>query len=179
MRRFPGKPWTNATRNPTLGILLACLLLAVYIGFLMTSNYRNQKALRKSTLKQFRLDIGKRAASLGYFFSERKYDIRIMASSRQILAYFTNKALGMSEQYGLKVNLFVIGRLLEKTLQDKAIRNDNIYNRFLLVDRNGERLVDTAPSSQRETSVFWRHLVTTGGDDPEDDAGCDHPVPRK
>jgi len=166
MIRFSDSSWVNAIRKPTPAILVACLLLVIYIAFLTTSNYRNQAALRKSTLKQFRLDMERRAASLGYFFSERKYDLRAMASSREITAYFTGKALGMSEQYGLKVNLFVIGRMLGKTLQDKVIQGDDIYTRFLLVDRSGKRLVDTAPSAQPEAPVFWQRMINSKESDP-------------
>ena len=132
----------------------------------MATNYRNQTALRKSTLNQFRLDAEKRAVSLGYFFSERKYDLRALVISREILAFFINKALGMSEQYGLKVNLFVIGRMLGKTLQDKVIQGDSIYTRFLLVDRSGKRLVDTAPSARNETPDFWQRFLTAEISDP-------------
>jgi len=146
--------------------MVSFFLLAVYISFLMTSNYRKQTALHKLTLKQFRLDIEKRAASLGYFFSERKYDMSTMASSQEILAYFTNKALGMSEQYGLKVNLFVIRRMLGNTLKNKTIQDGNIYTRFLLIDRSGKRLVDTASQAQHDTHLFWQRLFKPEENDP-------------
>ena len=135
---------TVFTKKPALAIMTACLLLVSFICFLVISNFRSQIALRESALNRFRLDLEKRSASLGYFFSERKYDLNTLALSREINTYFTNKALGMSEQYGLKVNLFMIKRVLDKTLKEKHIQGDKIYERFVFLDSSGRPLVDTA-----------------------------------
>ena len=117
---------TVFTKKPALAIMIASLLLVSFIVFLVNSNFRSQIALRESALNRFRLDLEKRSASLGYFFSERKYDLNTLALSREINAYFTNKALGMSEQYGLKVNLFMIKQVLEKTMELKKIQEDRL-----------------------------------------------------
>jgi signal transduction histidine kinase len=140
--------WHWIIRKPTLAVLAACLVLILYIGFLVASNVQNQAALHQSSLRGFQLDLEKRAASLGYFFSERKYDLRSMVASTEVMSYFINKSLGMSEQYGLKVNLFVIHRLFRTTLQEKSIQGDGIYDRLLLVDRVGAHLVDTKEASK-------------------------------
>ena len=164
-------PFNNATRvrprpKRTLAILIACLVLVVYIGILMASNYQNQIALGESTLERFRLDLEKRAASLGYFFSERKFDLRSLAASREVYAYFVNKSLGMSEQYGLKVSFFVIGQIFEKTIREKSIQSDEIYERILFVDRRGRPLVDTAPQGEGSQVFFWDKLLTPQQTDP-------------
>ena len=142
---YPTSKWTTAKRKSNLAILAACLLLLVYIGFLMTSNYRSQKALHESTLKRFHLDLEKRVAALGYFFSERKYDLGSMAVSREVYSYFVNKSLGMSEQYGLKVNYFIIEEMLKKALVAVSIRGDRIYERIVFTDRSGHGVADTDP----------------------------------
>ena len=128
-------------------MLTSCLLLVLFLCVLILSNYSNQKALHSSAIEQFRLDTEKRAAALGYFFSERKFDLRSLASSLEIATYFNNKALGMSEEYGLRVNLFIIRRLLEGTLKEKVVQSDSIYQRFVLIDIAGNTLVDTSPSA--------------------------------
>ena len=154
------------TPKRTLAILIACLLLVVYIGFLMASNYRNQIALGESTLERFRLDLEKRAASLGYFLSERKFDLHSLAASREISAYFVNESLGMSEQYGLKVSFFVIGQIFEKTMREKSIQGDQIYKRILLVDRTGRPLVDTAAQGEGAQVLFRQDFLTPQQTDP-------------
>jgi signal transduction histidine kinase len=132
-------------QRPTAAVLSACLILAVFIGFLLATNYRTQTALRESTYRRVRLDLEKRAASLGYFFSERRNDLQNLASSREVTAYFLNKSLGMSETYGLKVNLFVIRELLERTRTRKRVHRDAIYQRLFLTDAAGGILADTNP----------------------------------
>ena len=163
---FPTVTWLTSARKPSFAISVACLILVIYIGFLMVSNYRNQIALRESTLKRFRLDLEKHAESLGYFFSERKYDLRSMTASREISAYFINKSLGMSEQYGLKVSFFVIGQLLKKTLVNKVIQSDGIYGRFLLIDQTARILVDTAFRKERNPPSYWQKFLTPEQSDP-------------
>ena len=82
---------TFLTKKPALAIITACLLLVSFIGFLVISNFRSQIALRESALNRFRLDLEKRSASLGYFFSERKYDLNALALSREIIFPFREK----------------------------------------------------------------------------------------
>ncbi len=163
--RFLSKIRAAVVRSPALGIMIACLLLITFIGFLVTSNYRSQRALQEAGLTRFRLDLEKRAVSLGYFFSERKHDLHSMASSREIDAYFFNKSLGMSEQYGLRVNLFAIDRLFKKTLTDKTIQDNAIYERFLLLDQNKTPLVDVIHPQQSKHKPFHRNFQVPGQDD--------------
>jgi signal transduction histidine kinase len=153
---------TVLTKKPALAIMTACLLLVCFIGFLVISNFRSQIALRESALNRFRLDLEKRSASLGYFFSERKYDLNTLALSREINTYFTNKALSMSEQYGLKVNLFMIKQVFDKTMKQKEIQEDNIYERFAFLDSSGHPLVDTALVSSSYKAISRREIQKTG-----------------
>ncbi len=163
MRLF-GAIWAKVLRRPSLTLGCACLALTAHIALLMASNYKSQIALRESSLKRFRLDLEKRAASLEYFFSERKYDLRALAGSREIAAYFTNKALGMSEQYGLKVNLFLIDQMLEKAVAGKKVKDDPVYDRMAMADGAGRFLVDTP--GKNDASPDAGRYSPARGDDP-------------
>ena len=143
----PSDFWPIPKKKPLLALTAACLLLVAYIVFLLISNVQSQLALRQASLNRFHLDLEKRAASLGYFFAERKYDLKVIAHSREINNYFFNKALGMSEQYGLMVNLFMIRQLLEKTLASRDIQGTKIYSRFALLDNVGKVLADTSSNA--------------------------------
>ena len=159
--RGPEIRLTVLTKKPALAIMIACLLLVAFVGFLLISNFRSQIALRDSALNRFRLDLEKRSASLGYFFSERKYDLNALALSREIGTYFINKALGMSETYGLKVNLFMIRRIFDNTLKKKQIQEDKIYERFVFLDSSGHPLVDTAAGSSSYKSISQKVIQET------------------
>jgi len=147
----------NMLYRPEKAILIACLMLALYIGFLMTWIYNSRIDIGDSILKRYLADIEKQVTSIGYFFSERKYDIRSIAASREITTYFLNKSLGMSEQYGLRVNLFLIGQTLNNTLKDKTIHGNGIYKRFLLLDCYRKPLVDTFPARSWSPPVYRTH----------------------
>jgi signal transduction histidine kinase/CheY-like chemotaxis protein len=135
--------WSFLSQKKTLVILIAFFLLACFIGLLIFSNYRGQVALQDLAIQQFQLDLEKRAVSLSYFFSERKSDQQAIVNSQIISGYYLNVTLGISEQYGLKVNLFAIEQLFKKTLLDKKIQGDAIYQRILLIDTKGKHIVDT------------------------------------
>ncbi len=144
-----------------------------YMGFLVISNYKNQVALHQSYLKTFKLDMEKRNESIGYFFSERKYDLKYLTNSHEISDYFTNKSLGMSESYGLKFSLFLIKKLLEKTISDKLINGRKIYERFIVMDNKGYYLIDTSRTNAEnyakinDHSFFHLKFLSSDHTEPE------------
>jgi signal transduction histidine kinase len=140
----PSEKQVSGIPRQTLALLLGCLFLVVFIGFLVASNYRSQKALRESNLESYDLGLEKHATSIAYFFSERKYDLRMLAASPEISTFFINKSLGMSETYGLKASFFNIRQRFENAIGEKCLHGSPIYTRILLVDPSGLSLVDTA-----------------------------------
>lgn len=140
----PSEKQVSGTPRKLLALLLGCLILAVLIGFLLAFNYHSQKALRQSTLEGYHLGLEKNATSIAYFFSERKYDLRMLAAAPEISAFFINKSLGMSEAYGLKASFFNIRQRFESSITEKCLHGDPIYTRLLLVDPSGFALVDSA-----------------------------------
>ena len=127
-------------RKMPLALMTAGLILVMFIGYLLYFNFKNHDALVNSSLKGFALDIEKHSASLGYFFIERKYDIRALAASQEVISYYTNKGMGMSETYGLKLNLFLISKLIQKFIGEKVISDDPVYQQIALADMDGKVL---------------------------------------
>ncbi len=124
-------------------ILVVLLLPVIYIVSLLVYNYQDNAALQESSINRYKQEVEKQAATLGYFFLERKYDIRAMANSLEIGTYFANRAMGMSLQYGLKVSLFSIRQMMLETIKNKSIDKDSIYKRFVFVELNKNILVST------------------------------------
>jgi len=129
-------------RKLPLALLAATLILVSFIGYLLYINYRSHNALVSSSLRSFQLDMEKQSALMGYFFIERKYDIRALAGSQEIISYYTNRQLGMSEIYGLRLNLFLISNLLHRIIGEKYIERDPVYQRIALSDAGGRILVN-------------------------------------
>ncbi len=112
------------------------------IGFLLISNYRSQVQLQKHALEQLDHDAERRATAVGYFYSERRNDIKHLLEHRAISAFFENKALGMSLQYGLSESLFAISELFEHFMQERKLGEEQIYTRLAFVESDGTVLVD-------------------------------------
>jgi hypothetical protein len=130
-------------------------------------NYQNNIALQKSSLKRFKLDIEKQVAAIGYFFLERKYDIRNIADSLEVETYFVNRDMGMSEQYGLKVSLFSINKLMQDTIKGKIIKTDPIYKKFVFMNFKKQILINIASSSHYEEDSSWKKKLVNITSEPE------------
>ena len=157
-------PFAVLTRRSVIAVIVAWLLLVIYIGFLVVSNYRSQTVLREFAVNRFHLDLEKRAAALGYYFSERRNDLNLWSRAREIEAYFTNKALGMSETYGLKVNLFMIQQMFDHALANRQLQGEKIFKRMILLDLTGRRLVDTADNPLKHDRAYLPAMAPDAGE---------------
>lgn len=144
------KTKTNAT------FLLSGLILLLYSGVLITNNYRAQIELRKATMEQMRQVLEKQALSMGYFFSERKSDLRNLAQKRMVSAYFENLALGMSLEYGLRSSLNSIAHYFHDVVEEKEVGNEKIYSRIVLVDAVGALLADSRTQDGETRRGDWK-----------------------
>ena len=131
--------------------LIACL------AWLVVAFYQSQISLQKQLIKDFRKEMAIRSGALGYFFHERLNDLQNMAESQGISSYFTNKALGMTMEYGLKASLVQVERELNKWAEEKKIEGEPIYQSLFLIDLEGRPLGKSgrsAPTIQDELGDF-------------------------
>ncbi|MBW2630497.1 MAG: hypothetical protein JRC90_01820 [Deltaproteobacteria bacterium] len=142
--------------------IAAGVVLCGLITLLLTTNYLSQVELRKSGMEQLRYDMEKHAAAASYFFSERGNDLRNLAESRTVSAFFENRALGMSMEYGLKASLFGISSSFDRLMEKKLIAGDHIYTRIVFIDKSGELLVNSH-KEKYPGNYEWKNYLT-----PED-----------
>ncbi len=141
-------------------IIGACFLV-VYICSLVFINYKAQVSLENSAREEILLNIKNRITALSYFYEERKNDLNEILSQRSISAYFENKALGMSMEYGLRASLLSIARDFKYFLNNKKLEGINIYKRILFIDPNGKILVDTKQKYLHEHyNIDWKNIIT-------------------
>jgi len=157
----------RSKNRPTFYIIIGSLIPIIYIIFLLVFNYQNNIALQRSSLKRFKLDIEKQVTAISYFFLERKYDIRNIAGSLEVETYFVNRDMGMSEQYGLKVSLFSIDKLMKDTIKDKVIKQDPIYKRFVFLNLYRKSLINVGASSNDEKDSSWKNKLANVTFEPE------------
>ncbi len=140
-------------------------LLVAYLLLLLGTTYTAQRDLREATRNELGLNLDKRAAALSYFHTERMADITTLAADRALSAYFSNRALGMSMQYGLRASLLNLQKRFEQLATQKKIDSDPVYLRLLFVDMENNRLVDVG--SQQGQPEHWSNTQLTAIDSPQ------------
>jgi len=124
-----------------IAAILTLTIVTGYIIFLIGANYVSQLRLQQSTIESLRQDLENRATAVSYFFTERDNDLLDLGQHRDISAFFENKALGMSMEYGLRATLLGIANSFDRLIDRRRIGNEKIYNRVQFFDANGELLV--------------------------------------
>lgn len=143
------------------------LIPVVYIIFLLVINYQNNLELQDSIIKRFNSDTKNQVAALSYFFLERKYDIKTVADSPEIDTYFSNRDMGMSEQYGLKVSLFSIQQRMRNTFNAKSIQNNSIYKNFVFLNYDKKIVVNIESLTPEKKEFQWKSDLDTILNEPD------------
>ncbi|WP_058557277.1 response regulator [Thiohalocapsa sp. ML1] len=132
----------------TFWTVLMALSLVGLMGYLLVDNYRNAMSLQDTLVDRIRGAAQSRSTAIEYFFDEKRSDLDNLARAREVSVYFENRALGMSERFGLKQSLIPIERLFAELMDRKRVAGQPIYQRIVLVDGSGSALVDVfAPNA--------------------------------
>jgi PAS domain S-box-containing protein len=135
-------PLSTYLKRPNLAVIAIGAVLVGYIAFLLMANYHSQIKLQKSGLELMRHDTEGHTVAVSYFFSERKNDLKNLTETREISAFYENKALGMSMEYGLGDSVFGIAKLFDHFLESRRIVGERIYKRIVFLESNGAVLAD-------------------------------------
>lgn len=131
----------------SLQFFLSGSTLIAYLAILIYSNYHFQARLAKSLHEQFKMQNQIAVGVVQSFFDVRKFEMADLLASRELTAYFENKALGMSELYGLKQSLALVHARFLKLMDRKQATGGTLYQRIALYDAEGALLTDTSPES--------------------------------
>ncbi|MDY6822279.1 MAG: ATP-binding protein [Thermodesulfobacteriota bacterium] len=124
---------------------LVVLVLVGIISYLMWNNYKIHHRMQAIAMQEVGEDLVNRSRAINYFFQERANDIRDIADSNLVRAYFRNKALGMTYTYGLKGSLEEIERRLRDLNASTKFRSGDesaVYERLALFSVKGELLAN-------------------------------------
>jgi len=150
-----------------LAIVLSGVVLVGFISVLLGKIYFSQLDLNQSALEQIKLDSERQADAVGYFFSERRDDVRDLLDSREISTFFANQALGMSMDYGLRASLLAIVNRFERLWAAKRIDETAIYHRIVFMDPDGKVLVNvSADDEAKHVEADWQALLSPEEPDP-------------
>jgi PAS domain S-box-containing protein len=143
---------------PMVGVLLTSV-----IGLMIWGTHVSSVARERETLLRMEKDVHGVAATLGYFFYERANDLRAAADNRQVLTYFENKALGMSEEYGLLATRQAIEENFGKLIEDRRVGGGPIYSGLALVDIQGTVIAESVVGIANATGETpWTAFIPQG-----------------
>jgi PAS domain S-box-containing protein len=139
--------FSDLSRKRPLAPLLVGSVLGIFLALLIGKSYSDQVELQRLTLKNLRQDLEKRATAVSYFFAERRNDLKNLATSRELLMFFENQALGMSMEYGLGASIFAVQEKFSQFQDERRLGGGTLFSRIEFITQTGERLVEVPPSA--------------------------------
>jgi len=101
-------------------------------------------------------------------FSRQKDHLKGLTEKRELSAFFENKALGMSMEYGLGDSVFGIAKVFDRFLENRRLAGERIYTRITFLESNGAVLVDRpADKSKPANEQNWQRLLAPEHPDPK------------
>jgi len=141
-------------------IYTAATLLVVYLVLLLGTTFHSQEQLNQAARQSLSFELEKRASALSYFYSERRADIERLATDNALSVFFSNRALGMSMEYGLRASLLTMRQVAAAMVDTRRLDGAPIYRRLVIQDLDGEILVDKGHDSGG--AVFWAEASAAG-----------------
>lgn len=135
--------------------------LVAYLLLLLGSSYISQQNLRQASDNALLFNLEKRASALSYFHSERRNDINTLARDRTLSVFFSNRALGMSMEYGLRASLLSMREKFQEIVANRKLNHAPIYLRLLFTENRGNNLVDVGLSSGNRVHWLNKELLET------------------
>jgi hypothetical protein len=129
------RPWLAAA-----GVGLPAVALVVYLiyGFYVGRQAQHQALERDELAHTQALGV-----SLDHFLSGLQAEVAELADGREVSAWFENAALGLSLEYGLRINLLDLETEFDRRLAHRLPGGEPIYARLLLLDAGGRKVFDS------------------------------------
>lgn len=142
--------------------LAIVLVLAVvgYVGFLLYSQYKTQTELYRASLGRVVSENDKRAMAAGNFLADRMNDLSQLAENRDLALYYENKALGMTQEYGLGASLAIFEETFKSFRNRKRLQEKELFIRIIYLDVSDGKMLDLRGSDAfDDRRVNWRSYL--------------------
>ena len=129
------RPWLAAA-----GVGVPAVLLVAY---LLQGFYTGLKAQRTSLERDELAHTAALGTSLGHFLSGLQAEVADLAERREVSAWFENAALGLSLEYGLRINLLDLEMEFDRRLARTLPGGEPVIARLVLLDSEGKVVLDS------------------------------------
>ncbi len=130
--------------------VLAILSLLILMSILLGMNYYAQKQAQLRTIERIQSDVDAEATRFAMLIDRLQSELHQLAASQEVNAYFRNKALGMSMEYGLRASLNNITYLFDRQLKQFPFGGTSIFEHISIFDCSGE-LLASMPEPQNQS----------------------------
>lgn len=125
------------------------LWLALFFGLysltLLWYTQNAQDKLRHSIESRLASESRRRADTFTAYLEDRRYEVSEIAQRYEIESYLANKALGMSQRYGLIANLIAIDDYFKRKREQRTIEGSPVFLQIIFYDEKGVALSEHAP----------------------------------
>jgi PAS domain S-box-containing protein len=135
---------SRLTQFSSVAVLCFIFASAVYMMYLVYSQYQVREQLQRSSLERHLQENEKRALAVGYFISERQYDLSTLVESRELSLYYENQALGMSLEYGLGASMNAVREMLNDFRGKRLMDGKPMFARLAYQDASGKALFESS-----------------------------------
>ena len=135
-----------------LGVMLS--ILCCFVAYLLIRVYNTSSSLAEASRQSFANHSKTHLSILDEYFEKRISDTETLLNSRALHAYYHNKALGMSMEYGLAVAVAEMRDEFERFQRSVRSRNLAVFQQITFIDAKEMRVV-------AETTTF-AHAYTSG-----------------
>lgn len=135
------KKWFNSRT----AIIIAGILLTAYLFLILTVTNLGQSRLKESQHNALDLKVSNYTDNLSFFFDVSQENISNLSKNGAINTYFSNRAAGMSLEYGLSSSLFNLRQAINTFTLTSMIDQHQIYQRLLVVGLGETVIADTDP----------------------------------
>jgi PAS domain S-box-containing protein len=138
-----GRASTGRFARRSGAVIAAGALLVALVGYLLLLNVRSLESIQKNLLRQHAHRLQLHAATLGHLLDSTEKDVRNLAESREVAAFFESRDLGMTMEYGLALALVPIRERLGALAEPGTDGLPSVLSRVALLDASGRVLVDS------------------------------------
>lgn len=144
--------------NPALQAVVLGLLFVAYTAVLLLWNFRAEQEVHRAAEQGMRLEVEKRAQTAGYLFQRWQEDVKRLAQAQEVENYYTNKALGMSMQYGLRLSLLEIRQRFELFVVRHTDQGRSTVEGVAIMEAGGDTLLRVGPEDLDLAPIPASHL---------------------
>ena len=141
-----------------LGVMLS--ILCCFVAYLLIRVYNTSSSLAEASRQSFANHSKTHLSILDEYFEKRISDTETLLNSRALHAYYHNKALGMSMEYGLAVAVAEMRDEFERFQRSVRSRNLAVFQQITFIDAKEMRVVAETKSSSNSRWIDIKQLET-------------------